>query len=201
MSEKNLPIKIFEKRKKIDERKTEGSGDNKLPSWAQLSQEALEQKAESFKTVLAETAEKLKKRRSSRSFIPAVVKVEMLEQATAKSHRKDIASLFNVNHQLNLIGMTEERSLLIKVNTEDDVMQINKRLSQISKNTKGIAAITDLVQFEPVIAVQEVKQKEPLRVALINYHNYQLNQSVSAAFENLCRSKNVKFQRQTILLN
>lgn len=195
MSQKNLPIKIFEKRKKIDERKTEGSGDNKLPVWAQLSQDVLEKRVSDFTAVLDETAEKLKSRKRTRDFIPAVVKVEMHEQATAKSHRGDIASIFNANYELNLIGVTDERSLLVKINSEEDIRSINKKLSQISKNTKAIAAMTELSQFEPEINVKKVKQNDPLRVSLINFHNYQLNLSVSKAFENLCRSKEIKFHK------
>jgi DNA-binding transcriptional MocR family regulator len=40
---KNLPIKVFEKRKIIDDRNPEGGGNNELPPWAELSTDELNQ--------------------------------------------------------------------------------------------------------------------------------------------------------------
>lgn len=195
MEKKNLPIKIFEKRKKIDERKTEGGGDSALPPWAQISDEELYSRSNDFKKTIQETSDLLGKRDEERDFIPAVIKIEMHEKATAKSHRSDIAGLFDVNHRHNLIGLTDDRNILIKVNNLEDIKEINKKLNQPSKFKKGIASITDMANFEPHIAVKKIVRDEPLRVTLINYHNYQLNQAVSRTFIDLCKNNQIDIKK------
>lgn len=195
MEKKNLPIKIFEKRKNVDERKTEGGGDGALPPWAQISDELLYTRSSDFKDVLKKTSEKLTNRDSVRDFIPAVIKIEMHEKATAKSHRSDISSLFDVNHRHNLIGLTDDRNILVAVNDLDDVKEINKKLNQPTKFKKGIASIVDMASFEPAITVEKVDENEPLRVSLINYHNYQLNEAVSRTFIELCKKKQIEVKK------
>lgn len=195
MEKRNLPIKIFEKRKKIDDRKTEAGGSDKLPLWATLSEEDLTKRVHSIEGALDLVSQKLLKRDKKYDFIPAVLKVEIIELATAKSHRGDITSLFNVNYQANVIGMTDDRNLIIKVNSEDDVKQIKRKLSQPDKNIKGIAAISEVTQFVPTITVEKIKNEEPLRAVLINYHNYQLNQAVAQTFENICKKRKIDFKK------
>ncbi len=91
MEHKNLPIKIFQKRKKIDERKTEGMGDDYLPDWALLTPQQTSARRTNFKSTLDTISNKLKKRPSDRDLIPALIEVEIHEKATAKSHRADIS--------------------------------------------------------------------------------------------------------------
>ncbi|HEY4875164.1 MAG TPA: S8 family serine peptidase, partial [Puia sp.] len=194
MSNKNLPIKIFEKRKIIDDRRIEGSGSNELPEWAKLNEEELTELVEEFEDTLSEIENKINKRPRDRDFIPAVIEVEMHKLATAKSHRSEIASLFNSNDYSNVIGYIDERNLLIKVNNSD-VKKIKEKLVQKEKNKKGIASIIEMKPFEPRINVKNVNKKEPLKITLINFDDYELNQSVSNLFETICRKNQVSFKK------
>lgn len=188
---KKLPIKIFEKRKIKDERKTEAGGGVNLPNWAWISDEELHNRVQSFTQTLNKVAEKLDQRDKERDFIPAVITIEMHEKATAKSHRSDIAGLFNGRHQQNLIGLIDETHILVKVNSVDDIAEIIQKLDQPYKFKKGIASVINMEPFEPIVKIDEEKKAEPLRVSLINYHNYQLNQAVSKAFITFCEEKGV----------
>ncbi len=194
MEHKNLPIKIFQKRKKIDERKTEGMGDDYLPDWALLTPQQTSARRTNFKSTLDTISNKLKKRPSDRDFIPALIEVEIHEKATAKSHRADISSLFDVNNNRNLIGYTNERNLLIKINSEKDIVEINRRISN-DRNIKGLGSVTELVEFKPTVAVEKVNTKDSLRVSLVNFHDIHLNKSVCTAFEKLCRINEVEFKK------
>lgn len=193
MSKKNLPIKLFEKRKEFDARKTEG-GSGDLPSWANISMDELTRKASEFTSALSAVAQKLDARKTDRDFIPAVLKVEIIEQAIAKSHRPAIATLFNGDQELNLIGLSAEREIMIKVEDKESLERITKKLSQPGKYTKGIAAINEMGAFEPLVDVQE-NLSSAFRASLINFHNYNLNQAVARTFELLCRENKVEFRK------
>jgi hypothetical protein len=82
-NKKNLPIKLFAKRNKIDERKTEGGGSSDLPSWAQLSAEQFTERLNELKTGITAVEQQLDRRVPERSFIPGVVKVKIHEKAVA----------------------------------------------------------------------------------------------------------------------
>ncbi|WP_343640809.1 S8 family peptidase [Chryseobacterium sp.] len=189
---KNLPIKIFEKRKKIDERKTEGGGNDDLPKWAQITDEEIIDRSRSFNVTIDETSSILSHRNPERDFIPAILKVEMHDNATAKSHRPFIASIFDVNKEHNLIGLTDDKNILVKVSNLEEAEEIKKRLNKPLKFKRGIASIINITHFEPEIALDKDDiSDEPLRVSLINYHNFNLNQAVSKAFINLCEKNNI----------
>jgi hypothetical protein len=195
MKEKNLPIKIFEKRKIIDDRRIEGGGDNELPKWANLSESELSRLVAEFTEVLGEVTEKLNTRPKERDFIPAVLEVEMNSHAIAKSHRGDIASLFNSGNESNFIGYIDERTLLVKVNSSTEVNKINHKLNQKEKNKKGIASISEIKKFEPRVSIEKPTKKEPLKVTLLNFNDYQLNQSIANLFEITCKRNQVQFKK------
>ena len=194
MADKNLPIKLFHKRTQVDERRTEGGGGNTMPDWAIMTPEQFEGRVVAFKAALDAVSAKLLSRDADRDFIPAVVQLELHEDATAKSHRADIAKMFDVNSKRNLIGLTDEKSLLVKVENESDVLEMTKRMSNL-KNIKGVAAVTELTPFQPKVEVAEVKEADTLRVSLMNYQNFQLNNAVSGAFERMCRARGIQYKK------
>lgn len=195
MNKKNLPIKIFEKRIKTDERETEGAGSNELPKWAVLSAQELNKRVTDFKSVLEDVSDKLKSRKDENDFIPVVIKLEVNELAIAKSHRSDIIGLYDSKSGDNFIGLADERTILVKVNNELEVQKINKKLSKPESFLKAIASVTEISQFQPNISVDRPRKKSPLRVTLINYNNYQLNQSVEKSFEKLCRRNQITYKK------
>ena len=70
---KNLPIKFFQKRQK-DERDSEGSG-GPMPSWADSS--TIGSKAAYFQQVLSNVQNVLEQKVKRNSYIPSVVKLKI----------------------------------------------------------------------------------------------------------------------------
>lgn len=191
---KNLPIKIFEKRKRTDERKTEGMQNDELPKWAELTNEDLLTRSANFRVTLEEASIILSERKPEREFIPTILKVEMHDKATAKSHRSYISTIFDVSKEHNLIGLTDERNILIKISNFKDIDEIQNKLNQPMRFKRSIASITDISHFEPEITLEteDINKEQPLRISLINYHNYSLNQAIATTFKRLCQKYNVE---------
>ncbi|GAB3227065.1 S8 family peptidase [Spirosoma arcticum] len=187
-SKKNLPVKLFSKRVETDDRRTEGMGNKDLPPWALLSMEELEERAELIQEVLKEVTDSFINRKKEREFIPAVVKVQLNEAAIAKSHRADIAGLFNTGTTYNLIGFTNEAELLVKINSPADSSIVSRRLDRPVRYQKGVAAVTELTQFEPIIELEQSMNAdlEPLKVKLINFKDFEVNRAVNQTFTSLC---------------
>ncbi len=195
---KNLPIKLFEKRKLIDDRKPEGGGNSDLPKWANLTEEELKERTDSFLVALTATTEWLDQRNKATEFIPAILKLNIDERALAKSHRPDIADIFNGKDEQNIIGLVNNVQLLVKVNSAKDVDNIKAKIQNQDKNLKAIAAITELSNFVAEVSVDishEDKSIAPLRASLINYQDYQLNQAVCRVFEKECEKNNITYKK------
>jgi hypothetical protein len=193
---KNLPIKLFEKRKNIDERNPEPGGGNNLPSWAKLlSAEEIQAKASSFSQALEGTADWLDQRPNTRSFIPAVLQVTIQEKAIAKSHRTDIIKLFDEEDGKHIIGMADNNNMLVKVDDKAAITSIRQRLSSPAKHHKAIAAVEAIGRFQPAIALEETDASAALRVSLLNFQQYKLNESVCRLFEQQCEQLGVSWRK------
>ena len=100
MAKKNLPVKLFQKRQKIDDRRVEGRGSKTIPKW-QLEGEELLERANSLLEPLTELDTFFENRDNTRSFIPASLRVDIDDNAIAKSHRQDIQKLFNGQYRIS----------------------------------------------------------------------------------------------------
>ncbi|MHA6697438.1 S8 family peptidase [Chryseobacterium sp. A321] len=189
--EKNLPIKIFQKRR-IDERKTEGSGSNTPPKW-QLSGSELEERAMRLMEPLEEVFSDFNTRPEERDFIPAALKVDIDDNAIAKSHRKEIQKVFNGRlSKNNIIGFIDSNSLLVKVDSIEEGQQIKQNFLDYTKNAKSISAIQSIEVYKPYIT--DIEEYDVLKVLLIDYLNYELNNAVKIAFHNFCNSLNLEIK-------
>lgn len=193
MSDKNLPIKIFQKRKEIDERRVEGGGNRRLPKFV-LSDEELAQRSKLFTEALDSKLSEFQNRTPERKFIPAALNLELNEKAIAKSHRYEIKKIFNVNNKNNFIGFNGSNNLIIKIEDEKDIKGVIRNLKNVLKYKIGISAIDDIEDFKPEIEVTE-NFSEPLKVTMINYHDNEMNNAVKRVFENFCRENEVEFER------
>ena len=193
MKNKNLPIKLFDKRKEVDERRVEGGGDSdNIPKWV-LPIEALGERVNEFVSTIVESAEEFKTRDQDRLFIPSAIRVEIDENATAKSHRSEIKKIFNVNRKTNLIGFDGDRTILIKIDNEKDAVAIEANIKNIRVNQVGLSAITKIQTFEPEII--EEKHSDALKVSILNYQDFELNNAVKASFEMFCSKHNIQFKK------
>ena len=93
MDKEKLPIKFFAPRE-IDELKVEPSGSSSVPSWV-LAGDALEQRAAELNQAFGQFSAAVSKRAERRSAVPFVFVAKMCDNATAKSRRGDISSLFH----------------------------------------------------------------------------------------------------------
>lgn len=198
MAEKNLPIKFFQKRQK-DEMDTEGGGERRLPKWA--SPEIIREKAYYVNGVLSGVSKSLSEKVKRNNYIPSVVKVKLNEEALAKSHRREIANLFNTG-KLNIIGVQGEDEVLVKIDSENDLNAILKKFENANDafpsftTIVGISAITNVEEFKPIVDV-EPTEESILKVKLFNYEDSDLNGILIKLFEGYCTEKELNFERAT----
>lgn len=198
MAEKNLPIKFFEKRQK-DDQATEGAGGGKPPEWVIKDPAVIRERSEYYRSVLQRVGEKLTAKVQKNNFIPSVLTLKLNDNAIAKSYRKDIAKLFNVVGKINVIGFNSNDELLVKIDNADDLKRITDNFQVVDKVyyspsiAVGISAIEDLDVYEPEVDV-DIEEDLVLKVKLFNYHDSEINNVVSRAFEAYCRENNIEFE-------
>ena len=184
MAKKNLPIKLFQKRQKIDDRRVEGGGNDSIPKW-ELSGQLLAERAESFIEPINELIEVFQKRNTSRSFIPATLKIDIDDNAIAKSHRKDIQKIFNGKvTKNNIIGFLDSNSAIVKVDSIEEGLQIKNNIANFLKNPRGISAIESIEVFKPFIL--DIEENQTVKISLIDFLNYEINNAVKIAFIKYC---------------
>lgn len=184
MAKKNLPIKLFQKRQKIDDRRVEGGGNDNIPKW-ELSGQLLAERAESFIEPINELIEVFQKRNTSRSFIPATLKIDIDDNAIAKSHRKDIQKIFNGKvTKNNIIGFLDSNSAIVKVDSIEEGLQIKNNIANYLKNPRGISAIESIEVFKPFIV--DIEENQTVKISLIDFLNYEINNAVKIAFTKYC---------------
>tara|TARA_R110001583_G_scaffold15058_4_gene62425 strand:- start:757 stop:3108 length:2352 start_codon:yes stop_codon:yes gene_type:complete len=193
MNKKNLPIKIFEKRKEIDERRVEGGGSSNLPKFV-LSHSELYERSEEFSRIVHEKLDDFENRPIDRVFIPTTLNIEINDKAIAKSHRSEIKKIFNVNYKHNFIGFSGANNLLVKIDNARDVYAIEKNLKNINRHKIGLSAISNIEEFLPDVRIEENDGKN-LKVTMINYQNYEINNAVKNVFENFCFDNSFEFKR------
>lgn len=189
---KKLPIKLFQKRR-VDERKTEAGGSKTPPKW-QLEGADLESRALGLLEPFDELLNNFQSRPSQRDFIPATLKVDIDDYAIAKTHRKDIQRLFNGRKSKNnIIGFIDSNSVLVKVDSMEEGQQIQKNILNFNRNAKSISAIEAIDIFKPQIV--EFDGEGILKVTLIDYLNFELNNAVKMVFMRFCEELNLKVKK------
>lgn len=193
MRRKNLPIRIFSKRENIDECYVEGMGSNELPKWA-LSGEFLQERSQKLSSELVKEQEYFNNRRTEYKFIPLTVTAKITEDAVAKSYRKKIANIFNVNKKNNLIGMVDDSEIIVKIDSQEDLKLVKEQVEKLDKNIVAISAIEDILKFKPFIQYSQ-KLDKSLKVKLINYDDYELNRAIESTFERMCIKEDISFKK------
>lgn len=193
---KNLPIKFFQKRQK-DESGTEGSGGGKLPKWVNVDNVA--GKSIYFRQVLDSVNQLLDDKVKNNNYIPTVVKLKVNEKALAKSFRLDIANLFNVEKKLNIIGFNQESDLLVKIDNEGDLRKIVSNLAKVDNGflndsiILGIDSIENIEVFSLIID-PGINLENKIKVKLFNYGDNELNTILIKNFEAFCKNKNINYK-------
>ena len=110
MSDKYLPIKIFEKRKGYDDRDTEGGGSDKPPKWV-LSGEELTKRSQHLVSCVSDITKEYRNSLKNKK-LPLVVTSQLSDEAIAKSHRDRIVNVLESDNKDNVIGFYGDRCIL-----------------------------------------------------------------------------------------
>lgn len=190
MAKKNLPIKLFQKRR-IDERQTEGSGNNEAPRW-QLTGEDLDIRIATLLEPFEIVTNEFTNRKSERDFIPVTLKVDIDDDAIAKTHRKDIQKLFNGRRtKNNIIGFIDTNTAIVKVDSLEHSLEIQRNIRSSVKYAKSISAVESIEVFEPIVNYDD---EEVLKITLIDFLNFELNNAVRNSFKVYCKSLDINYK-------
>ncbi|MBL0102419.1 MAG: S8 family peptidase [Bacteroidetes bacterium] len=191
---KNLPVKLFKKR--YDDKQLNNLaviGEN-MGNKFKLGGEALASRSSYFRNYFSDVAKRIDEKRKVNNYLPTVVKLRINDDALAKTYRGEIGKLFNVNRKSNIIGMIGDNTLLLKIDDEKDLALIQDKISDITKNVVGLSAIEEADEFKPMIEDQNL-DVDDIKVRLINYGDFRLNEIAERNFEKLCAESNTAYQK------
>lgn len=194
MDEKNLPIRFFSMREK-DERMTEGAGDSEIPNW--VDREAIPQKKQSFALTMAGVSTRLSEKIQRSNYLPSVISLHLNQNALAKGHRENIASIFNDRGEINIIGVLGNDRVMVKVNTPNEANRIERKILNFHVGDKtylGVAAIDEIEDFVPTVE-DDIDTNNIIKIKLINYYDRELNGLFAKSFERSCEKKGIQCSR------
>ncbi|MBB3842333.1 uncharacterized protein YkuJ [Runella defluvii] len=194
MAKKNLPVKMVRKREN-DQLSNEGHGGKTTPPKWVLKGDELTGRADEFRQVFRQVGSRLREKVNQEGFQPAIIRVKLMSEATAKNHRREISKLFNVQKKLNIIGLIGEDELILKIDSPEDLEAIEKRLKDTAKYATALSAIEDPDLFKPSIEVEEVNGSTLLKVKLFHLHEYEQNQVLIRSFERFCENNGINCRR------
>ncbi|ABR48537.1 conserved hypothetical protein [Alkaliphilus metalliredigens QYMF] len=194
MGKRNLPVKLFAKRT-IDDRLVEAGGSKSEQKWILHGQE-LNNKVMELQKGLDSVEKVLEKRQKENSNIPVIISAELQNKALAKTHRKVIKSLFDVNNNTqSIIGLRNDNELLVRVDKKEDMKKIQSKIKDCNRNAHAISALQEIMSFQPYIELPE-NHVDPLKIKLINFMDSDINNAVEHDFEHLCSRKlNIEFKK------
>lgn len=192
--EKNLPIKLFRKRDNDKALNNLAPVNENSGQKFRLEGRALTKRVNYFKGYFGGLSNKVQKKIVNNNYLPTIVRLKLNPDALAKTHRGEIGKIFNRGRKVNIIGMIGEDELLIKIDDLKDLEEIQSKIQDTEKNLIGISAVDEATDFAPMIE-PETNDKVDLKVKLINYGDYKLNEIAERSFENICKQKNIKYQR------
>ncbi len=193
---KNLPIHIVKFRGDRDKFLTEGMGDKKEPKW--MTSENIRKNALRVVSEMDLFESYFLHREQEEKTLPILTVVKLQQEATAKSHRKDVRAMFDLKDKRNVIGMASRDEIIVKIDNTNDLGCMKKKFSRYSlpeskfEIRKAIASITDIRLFTPEI--DENIEGKTVKIRLIDYLNATLNDKRDSDFIKFCKSRGLKFR-------
>lgn len=191
MAKKNLPVKIINKRVKVDDRRVEGMNGDELPSFV-LKGEQLKIKAsiikKNFKNTKV-TAQGLFKKYED---LPIVLKAKINDDALAKSYREDLVSFITKN-QYNVIGFSENEEIIIRVDTAKELDYIEENIENYLYNPIQISGIDYIDVSNPIIEVENLCQNNIFKLRFQDFNDKNTNNHIEDVFLKLIRDKKINF--------
>lgn len=187
MSEERLPIQFFLPRP-IDELKKEAGGSKDIPKWV-LQGEDLEVRSNKLSSDFLSLSDAFNVHLKKKSIVPYVFVANIQEDASAKSRRKDIISLFNVSDNTNVIGLNKRSELVITIDNKREYLEISNHLKDYENNKIALSCIDYIGSFEPTIEYKIEEQS--YKIKLIDFQNDELNGQIQEKFHTLLERKKI----------
>lgn len=191
MSNERLPIKFFTPRE-IDELRIEAGGSSEDPKWV-LKDEKLKQHAISLYQTFQQFSEIINEHEQKHSVVPVVYVTKIYNDATSKSKRSYISSLFQSGNKNNVIGMTTSDKLIVKMDSISQMEEILKKLEDYESNKYAISCIETFLKFQPEMDM--VEYDNIYKVKLIDFQDNDINIAVQQLFEKLLGSKKIEYKK------
>jgi hypothetical protein len=189
---KELPIQIVELRQDQDDFKPEGGGGNQLPKW--VTDTVVKQNGTNVCLQLNLLEDVLSQRQNTN--IPILVEAKLNDEATAKSHRGGVRSMFDVARKRNVIGMTNYNKVLVKIDNTSDLREMKSRFGKYRNanikedEKKAIATIEGVTQYHTYIDDDIVNQE--IKVRLVDYCDEGINKSLEQQFLSFCSENSLE---------
>ena len=181
MSEKYLPIKIFEKRKDYDDRSTEGGGDSHEGSWV-LHGEELNKRVDYLSKNVNTIQDSFQKWKENKRALPMIISTTVIDKAIAKTHRGRIVNLLENDGKDNVIGVYGDRQLLSMVTEESLLSTISQVIGRREDEATLISSISGIDVFSPFVEPYD-SDNNVYRVRLCDYNDFDLNNMAKILFE------------------
>lgn len=191
MNNENLPIKFFAPRE-IDELRVEPGGNSESPKWLLAGKELI-QRSQLLSSSFADFESVMKDKQFTQSAVPFVFVAKMCGDATAKSRRKDIASLFQTAEQSNVLGLVSSDQLIVRLDSLNEMHEISSRLKDYSSNSCAISCLEDFWGFEPSVSLNE--EQTEYKIKLIDFQDYERNLAIQRLFERVLNSKKISYKK------
>ena len=194
MSDKYLPIKIFEKRKDYDDRSTEGGGDSSREPGFVLHGEALRSHARTLTDSLREVRSQLHLELTKQRTLPLIMATSLNDKAIAKSHRGRVTNILDSDGNDNVVGVYGDRQILSLLSSEAVLDNLE---AAIQNENEAIltSSMTGMEMFYPVMAAYEEGHKE-YRARLFDYNDFDRNSLVKILFEQFCTENEIQIQKK-----
>lgn len=181
--------KFFSKREEDNMRVEGGGGNNKLPSFV-LTDDELIERTEKLSVEFDSFVNNIQWREDN---VPVVMLAKLNPDALAKSHRGKINTLFSGEGRNNVIGLCDERTLKIKINSSATASEIRERLSQPQKYAYEISCVEAISEFKPKII--RSSDFEDYKVKLLDFQDYSLNKALEGRFELYLKKNQIDYKK------
>ena len=193
MSNKYLPIKIFEKRKDYDDRSTEGGGDNREPGFV-LHGDELQAHAQVLASDLQEVRSQFREALSRKRTLPVIVATSLNDSAIAKTHRKRVVNILESDGNDNVVGVYGDRQIL-SVLPDEAVLDNLENSIYKEESATLTSSLAGIEVFHPI--VDEYKDGTvDYRVRLFDYNDFDRNSLARILFEKYCEEIGVQIQKR-----
>ena len=189
MDNERLPIKFFAPRE-VDELRVEGNRNSEPPKWLLTGQELIDRSAQLWDAFHA-FSDAFQVQMSSP--IPFVFVAKMCGDATAKSRRKDIMTLFQVGEKSNVLGLISSDELVVKIESPVQMDEFGSRIQDYEQNSYAISCLETFSSFKPTVQIME--ENQTYKIKLIDFQNYETNVAMQHMFEQKLSEKCIAYSK------